>query len=123
MDRNELDLSERLNDDFIRIGFQIDPNEDTYQRRVYTFLDMTGQIGGVFEILSVLVGAIVRFVGFKIFILSIMSRLYFVKEYNQVQRNDKFTISKSKRISPINDNKTMNKSNDSVYISSVYSNK
>ena len=40
--------------ELLTILIQQDPTEDFYSRRVYSLLDLTGQLGGIFEVLNIL---------------------------------------------------------------------
>ena len=56
--------------------FHIDPQTDSYNRSVYTFLDMTGQVGGFYEILEILGSFFVGIFAEKLLNLSLISNLY-----------------------------------------------
>ena len=56
--------------------FHIDPQTDSYDRSVYTFLDLTGQVGGFYEILEILGSFFVGIFAEKLLSLSLISNLY-----------------------------------------------
>ncbi|CAI2361838.1 unnamed protein product [Moneuplotes crassus] len=83
-------LSTRYNDfefekdssdtNLIRILLEQDPIVDSYERRVYTFLDFSGQLGGFFEILVILGGIIVNHFSSKLYNYSMFNKLYCVDQ-------------------------------------------
>lgn len=40
-------------EDYITVAMFLDPEKDTYERVVFSFFDMIGMLGGVFEILKI----------------------------------------------------------------------
>lgn len=64
----------------LEIAVHIDPEEGSYERRVYSLLDMTGQLGGLYEIFEVFGGIIVGFFTERLLMFSLMSRLYQVEK-------------------------------------------
>jgi hypothetical protein len=58
----------------------IDSTENFYQRKVYNFFDLTGQIGGLYEVLTLLGSIFVAFFAEKILMLSLISNLYQVED-------------------------------------------
>ena len=56
--------------------FHIDPQTDSYNRSVYTFLDLTGQVGGFYEILEIMGSFFVGIFAEKLLSLSLVSNLY-----------------------------------------------
>lgn len=54
----------------------IDDQEDYYTRNVYTYLDMIGQIGGVFGMLDLFGAFFIAIIADKLFYYSIVSKLY-----------------------------------------------
>lgn len=60
--------------------FAKDSTKDVYERQVFSFLDMTGAIGGMLEVLRILGAFIVGSCTTKIFLYSIFSNLYQVRD-------------------------------------------
>ncbi|CAI2361053.1 unnamed protein product [Moneuplotes crassus] len=58
------------------IEFQIDPIVDSFERRVYTFLDLSGQLGGFFEILLLIGGILVNYFANKLYEYYMFQNLY-----------------------------------------------
>jgi hypothetical protein len=75
----DFDLRPVYNGVLVDVNIVIDPTEDFYNRKVYNIFDYTGQIGGLYEILSIIGGIIVTFFSDKILMLSLMSNLYQVE--------------------------------------------
>lgn len=77
IDRTQTDLSDYYGDGTLfEINLVIDPSSDYYERTVYSLLDMTGQVGGLYEVVKMIVGGIVGYFANKLFIFSIMNKLY-----------------------------------------------
>ena len=55
VERERMDLEEMVDDTVMTIQIVQDPFVDLYERNVFTFLEMTGQLGGLFEVLQVFV--------------------------------------------------------------------
>ena len=58
--------------------FVKDSSSKSYERSVFGVLDVAGNIGGVFEILSIIGGLIVGIFSGKIFIYSMLAKLYYI---------------------------------------------
>ncbi|CAI2386294.1 unnamed protein product [Moneuplotes crassus] len=74
-----MDFSYPLNsDDPVLVKYTIfqDPIVDSYERRVYSFLDFTGQLGGFFEILVISGGLLVNYFSTKLYNYSLFNQLY-----------------------------------------------
>lgn len=63
-------------DTLMYVVFAIDAEEDSYSRSVFTFLDLTGQVGGLQEIFNIAGALIVGFFTEKLLSLSLVSQLY-----------------------------------------------
>mmetsp|Transcript_32871 Transcript_32871/g.32219 ORF Transcript_32871/g.32219 Transcript_32871/m.32219 type:complete len:116 (+) Transcript_32871:730-1077(+) len=61
---------------FIDLEIRQDSIVDSYERRVYSILDLSGQLGGFFEVLAVIGGAIVHYFSTKIYNYSLFKQLY-----------------------------------------------
>ncbi|CAI2361969.1 unnamed protein product [Moneuplotes crassus] len=60
---------------------------DSYERRVYTFLDFSGQLGGFFEILVILGGIIVNHFSSKLYNYSMFNKLYCVDQRDSNEKS------------------------------------
>ena len=59
-----------------RVYINLDRISDTYQRRVYTFMDLFGFVGGLFEIMSTCGLYFVSYVADRLYHNSVLSNLY-----------------------------------------------
>lgn len=59
-----------------------DATVDHYQRRVYSVFDLTGQLGGLYEVFEILGAFIVGGLAKKVFMYSLFNKLYYT-EHNQ----------------------------------------
>lgn len=66
-------------DDYITIYFHLSQEYDLYQRSVFTFFDMFGQFGGMYQILVLFGSILVSKASTMQFKNSILSRLYHVE--------------------------------------------
>lgn len=71
-----------LDEFFIKVEFLQDPIHDSYERRVYSFLDFSGQLGGFFEILAIVGGFFVNCFVSKFYNYSLFNKLYCVTAQN-----------------------------------------
>ncbi|CAI2361436.1 unnamed protein product [Moneuplotes crassus] len=77
--KHNLDFTNEHNtNDPYLIDFEIfqDNTIDLYERRVYSFLDLTGQLGGFFEILVIFGGLFVNYFSTKLYNYSLFNQLY-----------------------------------------------
>jgi len=72
-----------------KISVVADPQKDNYNRVVFSFLDLFGQLGGVFELMCIWMGLIVRFFSKNVFLFSIFKRLYHTERESDQNDNDK----------------------------------
>lgn len=61
--------------------FTKDQLSESYERSVFSFFDLTGNLGGLFEVLELVGALFVEFFAGKIFLYSILSRLYQVDSH------------------------------------------
>ena len=78
IDRQKMDLEEIKDDTVVTIQIVQDPMVDQYERNIFTFLEMTGQLGGLYEVLTVLASFLISGIAQKLFTLSILKNLYYV---------------------------------------------
>ena len=67
--------------------FLKDQTQKTYERSVFSFLEVTGNIGGLYEIMKITGGIIVSFFSGNMFFYSIISKLYQIQEPDENQSN------------------------------------
>jgi len=60
-----------------------DTYSKSYERQVFGVLGVTGNIGGVFEVLQIAGGILVSFFSGNIFLYSLLNKLYQVEEKSQ----------------------------------------
>ena len=60
--------------------FVKDAESKSYERKVFGFLEVTGNIGGLFEIMEIFGGFLVGLFSQKMFLYSILSKLYHIEE-------------------------------------------
>ena len=77
--REKIDLQEIHNDTVISIHFMQDGIVDQYERTIFTILEMTGQLGGLYEILTLLASFLISSIVQKFFTMSILKNLYVVE--------------------------------------------
>ena len=73
--------------------FLKDPAQKSFERSVFSLLEVTGNIGGLYEIMKIIWGIIVSFFSGNIFFYSIISKLYQIKEPEIKQSNYLFITS------------------------------
>jgi hypothetical protein len=89
----------RIFTSFIAATFQKDAYSNTFERAVFSILDLTGMLGGLFEVLERCGAMFVGFFADKIFLFSVISKLY------QVDRSPKGNFKFQILIDPESDNK------------------
>ena len=67
-----------------KANFKLDDHLDQYQRVVYSFFDMTGQIGGVYEIIAIVFGFIINAFNKRMLVYSLIGSLYYTRKPNDV---------------------------------------
>ena len=80
---------------YLQIFLNLDPQVDLYQRTVYSFLDMLGFIGGIYELFRIFGHLWIGYFINKIYYSSILSKLYHINvpqigETKNVVDNSKF---------------------------------
>lgn len=64
----------------LQLSIVADPNQDFYSRQVYSFLDLTGQVGGLYGIVDTIARILVGLISSRLFVLSILSKLYQIED-------------------------------------------
>ena len=102
-DANTLDSEQT----FFSAYFDLDDNQDQYQRVVYSFFDMTGQIGGVYEILALAFGLMINVYNKRMFNYSLIESLYYTLKTNDHEETsqsnstfDNLRSNGSKKVNP-----------------------
>ena len=80
------------NNTLIHLSISLDPTQQLYSRTIYSFLAFSGDLGGVFQILEVVGGIIVSFLANKLFVYSILSKIYQVDGNDLTNKENKTTI-------------------------------
>ena len=76
VDRVDQKIRDSRNDNLLTIRFVKDYNYDSYERQVFSLLDLFGNLGGLFEVLFILGGLTVGSFIDKLFHYSIISSFY-----------------------------------------------
>ena len=75
-----------FNNAYLQVYINLDPQVDQYQRTVYSFLDMLGFIGGIFELLKTFGYLLVCYFIKRAYYSSIISKLYHVEANQTIQK-------------------------------------
>ena len=78
---------------------RFDPRYDIYNRQVYSILPMLGDIGGLQQSLYLIGYMVVAYFSHRIFISSILKRIYQIKK--SIQDNEKEKKEKAKKNNPV----------------------
>jgi len=63
-------------DENIALYIRFDSNYDIYERKIYSILDLLGDIGGLAESIYIIGSILVSFVAHRFFISSILKNIY-----------------------------------------------
>ena len=80
VDTSENDFIFSNSNSYVSVYLNMEAREDTYERTVFSFFDLTGLVGGVFEILELAGGLFVSFFAHKLFMFSMLNDLYQVEK-------------------------------------------
>jgi hypothetical protein len=61
------------------VRFVIDPKQETYERVIFSILNLTGQVGGLYEVFEVVGAFVIGYFTEKLFYYSMFKRIYHVK--------------------------------------------
>lgn len=78
--------------DLLEIQFVKDATSKSYERTVFSFLEVTGNIGGLFEVLNIGGGFLVGVFSSRIFMFSVLSKLYQVETPRSGEGNFEIVI-------------------------------
>jgi hypothetical protein len=79
VDRSTFDTLYDFGDILAQFIFVADDREDFYTRNVYNIYDLTGQLGGVFEMFDIVGRVFIVLIASKLFEFSVITQLYQVK--------------------------------------------
>ena len=78
-----------LDNEIINIFFHMDYRQDSYEMTIYTFWDMIGIIGGVYEATKVILGIFMNFYSSKLMKIDLInSYKRFSMQENQLEQED-----------------------------------
>lgn len=66
------------------MSFVKDSTSKSFERSVFTFMEVTGNIGGLFEILEISGGLLVGLFSGRIFLFSVLPKLYHVDDPQKI---------------------------------------
>ena len=112
----DIELESSTNRRLVSVAFTMDSLEEHYQRTVYKLLDLTGQLGGLYEILEIALGCLVGSLASKLLTLTIMSRMYHTtKPGSEIDIKHAKATKNSSSIFPLNEeDKDDSKSNSDL---------
>jgi hypothetical protein len=84
VERIDSDISLEFASTLLSATMLMDKTEEHYERKVYNFFDLFGQLGGLYEILTIGGGIFVAFFAEKILMLSLISNLYQVEDKTDI---------------------------------------
>ena len=85
----------------VTLKFTIDAQANVYQRTVFSFLDLTGQLGGINEVLVVFGSILTGFFTEKMFNYSVLSKLYQVDNSKDNKNGENSPSNGVKENSPV----------------------
>ena len=89
IDRKRVTYSSiEFNNAYLQVYITLDPQVDQYQRTVYSFLDMLGFIGGIFELLKTFGYLLVCYFIKKEYYSLIISKLYHIEGGQSTKQNN-----------------------------------
>jgi len=89
LDRTEIDIIPSFGDGVFIIDFHLDPLINQFQRDSLTFFEAFGTIGGIFEILNIIIGLFTGFYAQYAFRHSLLKSLKRIKSQSPIIINDK----------------------------------
>ena len=113
VDRADIDIQVLNGERYFNILFLLSPERIIYTRDVFSFFDLFGLLGGIFELLSISLGLIVGIFSKHTFLFSIFKRLYHtnIQNNNEKYQNstDKDRFSNNLSITPFEEHKSNQK--------------
>ena len=93
VDKQQVDIQEATDDTVITIRIVQDPIIDQYERSSFTFLEMTGRLGGLYEVLTVVASLMISGIVQKLFTLSVLKNLYYVEKEHKATNDNRLHVS------------------------------
>ena len=113
VDRADIDIQVLNGERYFNILFLLSPERIIYTRDVFSFFDLFGLLGGIFELLSISLGLIVGIFSKHTFLFSIFKRLYQTNIQNNHEKYqnsiDKDRFSNNLSITPFEECKSNRK--------------
>jgi len=81
-------------DPLIEIFIRYDPKFEVYERKIYSVLELLGDIGGLWQSLFIIGYVGVNFIAYRIFVASLLKQIYHVK-HDRSRDDDHATIRRS----------------------------
>jgi len=95
---NSFTQTEATDIELLRLWVMQDTSEDLYERRVYSIMDLIGQLGGFFEMFLIIGGFFINSFREKAYLYSVFNKLYIMKN-DESDRRTKVKVNGS-NISP-----------------------
>lgn len=73
---NNREYTDNYEDAYVSVYFRIDNKYQIYERKIYSVLDLLGDVGGMLEAIRVLGFLIVGFISSKQFQAALLSKVY-----------------------------------------------
>jgi len=89
VDNNIQDLHLFKGGFYFEVFFMLDAQKETYTRVVFSFLDLFGKLGGVFELLNASLGLLIGFFAKNVLLFSMFKRLYHTEKEDELNRPNK----------------------------------
>ena len=99
-----------------KISVVADPQKDNYNRVVFSFLDLFGQLGGVFELMCIWMGLVVRFFAKNVMFFSLFKKLYHTEREDK--EDDNYQESADEHKDENNNGATTTKTHNNLFTSS-----
>ena len=99
--REQLELEDASDLEFLSVFIRFDAFYDVYERRVYSIGDLLGQLGGVYESLMLSGALLVGVFSERLFISSILHKIYQIDQLREKEVFDEFHKKKDNKVSAI----------------------
>ena len=122
VDRFALDIfSESSSGQVFDVTVRLDPYKDSYQRVVFSLLDVFGTVGGIFQVLQTVFGLIISIITAEVFLSSAFRRLYFTNTEESEDNNINYNFRRNSFHNRVEESKeTRDRSNSSISMCSKY---
>jgi hypothetical protein len=112
VEKSDFDMETFSSNNYFEVSIVLDPEKVSYQRVVFSMFDLSGMLGGLFEILTILCGFMVRLYSKHSFYFSAFPNLYQVEQNARIkntQISSLSTLNDSRKIVPIHLEETKKK--------------